>query len=55
MAAGLTQDVDSDDSIFNLTKARIPWLFLGLIGGVGAFLIMEVFFQLLFYVSLHLC
>ena len=43
MAAGLTQDVDSDDSIFNLTKARIPWLFLGLIGGVGAFLIMEGF------------
>ncbi|MFT5761225.1 MAG: magnesium transporter [Polaribacter sp.] len=43
MAAGLTQDVDSDDSIFQLTKARIPWLFLGLIGGVGAFLIMEGF------------
>ena len=43
MAAGLTQDVDSDDSIFHLTKARIPWLFLGLIGGVGAFLIMEGF------------
>ena len=43
MAAGLTQDVDSDDSIFHLTKARIPWLFLGLIGGIGAFLIMEGF------------
>ncbi len=46
MAAGLTQDVDSDDSIFQLTKARIPWLFLGLIGGVGAFLIMEGFQEL---------
>ena len=43
MAAGLTQDVDSDDSILQLTKARIPWLFLGLIGGVGAFLIMGLF------------
>jgi magnesium transporter len=43
MAAGLTQDVDSDDSILQLTKARLPWLFLGLIGGVGAFLIMEGF------------
>jgi len=43
MAAGLTQDVDSDDSIFELTKARLPWLFLGLIGGVGAFIIMEGF------------
>jgi magnesium transporter len=43
MAAGLTQDVDSDDSILELTKARLPWLFLGLIGGVGAFLIMGLF------------
>ncbi len=43
LAAGITQDVDSDDSIFHLTKARIPWLFLGLIGGIGAFLIMEGF------------
>jgi magnesium transporter len=43
LAAGLTQDVDSDDSILELTKARLPWLFLGLIGGVGAFLIMEGF------------
>jgi magnesium transporter len=43
LAAGLTQDVDSDDSILQLTKARLPWLFLGLIGGVGAFIIMEGF------------
>ncbi|WP_298779455.1 magnesium transporter [uncultured Polaribacter sp.] len=43
MAAGLTQDVDSDDSILQLTRARLPWLFLGLIGGVGAFIIMKGF------------
>jgi len=43
LAAGLTQDVDSDDSILELTRARLPWLFLGLIGGIGAFLIMEGF------------
>jgi magnesium transporter len=43
MAAGLTQDVDSDDSILDLTKARLPWLFLGLLGGVGAFIILEGF------------
>ncbi len=43
LAAGLTQDVDSDDSILELTKARLPWLFLGLVGGVGAFLIMSIF------------
>lgn len=43
LAAGITQDVEADDSILELTKARLPWLFLGLIGGVGAFLIMEGF------------
>lgn len=43
LAAGLTQDVDSDDSIFVLTRARLPWLFLGLVGGIGAFLVMEGF------------
>ena len=43
LAAGITQDVEADDSILELTKARLPWLFLGLIGGIGAFLIMEGF------------
>jgi magnesium transporter len=43
LAAGITQDVEADDSILELTKARIPWLFLGLIGGIGAFLIMGGF------------
>ncbi|WP_396602418.1 magnesium transporter [Algibacter sp. R77976] len=43
MAAGITGDVEADDSILQLTKARLPWLFLGLIGGIGAFLIMEGF------------
>jgi magnesium transporter len=43
LAAGITSDVEHDDSIFQLTRARLPWLFLGLLGGVGAFLIMEGF------------
>lgn len=43
MAAGITQDVEADDSIWELTRARLPWLFLGLIGGIGAFVIMEGF------------
>ncbi|MBO3115442.1 magnesium transporter [Winogradskyella sp. DF17] len=43
LAAGITQDVDLDDSILELTKARLPWLFLGLLGGIGAFIIMEGF------------
>ena len=43
LAAGITQDVEASDSIIELTRARLPWLFLGLIGGLGAFLIMEGF------------
>ncbi|MEP1487964.1 MAG: magnesium transporter [Algibacter sp.] len=43
LAAGITQDVDSDDSIIELTRARLPWLFLGLVGGIGAFIIMYYF------------
>ena len=36
LAAGISQDVEADDSIWDLTRARLPWLFLGLVGGVGA-------------------
>lgn len=43
MAAGISQDVEADDSIWELTRARLPWLFLGLIGGVGAAAIMGGF------------
>ena len=31
LAAGISNDVEADDSIFELTKARLPWLILGLI------------------------
>jgi len=43
MAAGITGDVEADDSILELTRARLPWLFLGLVGGIGAFIIMAMF------------
>jgi magnesium transporter len=36
MAAGISQDVEADDSIFKLTKARLPWLMIGMLGGLGA-------------------
>ncbi len=43
LAAGISQDVEADGSIWDLTRARLPWLFLGLIGGVGAAAIMGGF------------
>ena len=33
LAAGISQDVEADDSILELTKARLPWLVLALLGG----------------------
>lgn len=43
LAAGLVEDVEADDSILELTKARLPWLILGLFGGLGSVVIMEGF------------
>jgi magnesium transporter len=34
LASGLSSDVDADDSIFAQTKARLPWLLIGIIGGI---------------------
>lgn len=33
LAAGISQDVEADDSILELTRARLPWLVLALFGG----------------------
>ncbi len=33
LAAGISHDVEADDSILELTKARLPWLVLALLGG----------------------
>lgn len=43
MAAGITGDVEADDSILELTRARLPWLVLGLFGGLGSVFIMKGF------------
>lgn len=43
MAAGISQDVEADDSIWLLTRARLPWLVLGLFGGLGSVYIMKGF------------
>lgn len=43
LAAGLVEDVEADDNILELTKARLPWLILGLFGGLGSVVIMEGF------------
>ena len=47
MAAGLTQDVEANDTIWEVTRARLPWLFLGLMGGIGAASIMGGFGEMI--------
>ncbi len=34
LASGLTEDVEASDSVFLHTRARIPWLLIGLLGGI---------------------
>ena len=41
LASGIASDVEADDTIFQLTKARLPWLFLGLLGGLGSVFILK--------------
>src|SRR5690606_24131143 len=43
LAAGISQDVEADDSIWQLSRARLPWLVLGLFGGLGSVYIMQGF------------
>jgi magnesium transporter len=43
LAAGISQDVEADDSILDLTKARLPWLVLALMGGFVSVSLLEGF------------
>ena len=43
MASGISESVEADDSLWRLTRARLPWLVLGLFGGLGSVYIMKGF------------
>lgn len=43
LASGLSSDVESDDTLFTQTKARLPWLLIGMIGGICNSLILGNF------------
>jgi magnesium transporter len=34
LMSGITEDVEEDDSIWRNTRARLPWLFIGILGGM---------------------
>lgn len=43
LASGLSQDVETDDNIIQQTKARLPWLMIGMLGGIGNSMILGNF------------
>ena len=57
MASGITEDVESSDNVWQITRARLPWLLIGLVGGligarvIGLFDINENI-QLAFFIPL---
>ena len=45
LASGLSQDVETSDTILTQTKARIPWLLIGMVGGLSNSIILGNFEQ----------
>ncbi|MBR5892102.1 MAG: magnesium transporter [Bacteroidaceae bacterium] len=43
LTAGLTQDVESDDSVLYQTRARLPWLIIGMLGGICSSMLLGCF------------
>jgi magnesium transporter len=43
LAAGISKDVEADDSILEHTKARLPWLVLALLGGFISVKVLGLF------------
>ena len=43
LASGISSDIDASDSIWSQTKARLPWLLIGVVGGIVNSLILTGF------------
>jgi len=43
LMSGISEDVEEDDSIWMLTRARLPWLIVGVVGGLLSSLLMDSF------------
>ena len=58
MASGISEDVESSDTPWELTRARLPWLLIGMIGGLLGAKVIGVFdlsgdnFELAFFIPL---
>ena len=57
MASGISEDVEASDSVWALTRARLPWLLIGMIGGLLGASVIGIFdirenFELAFFIPL---
>lgn len=43
LASGLSQDVETDDSVMRQTTARLPWLLIGMVGGIASSMVLGCF------------
>lgn len=43
LASGISSDVDADDSVLAQTKSRLPWLLIGIAGGILSSIILNGF------------
>lgn len=43
MLSGISEDIESSDSIWQITRARFPWLLIGMIGGILGAQVIGVF------------
>jgi magnesium transporter len=43
LQAGLSENVESEDKVLILSRARLPWLMVGLIGGLGSSMLVSNF------------
>jgi magnesium transporter len=43
MASGISSDVEASDNTWQLLRARLPWLFIGLVGGIFGAKVIELY------------
>ena len=43
LASGISQDIETDDNVMQQTRARMPWLLIGILGGIGNSMILGNF------------
>ena len=57
MASGFIEDVVPSDAIWEITRARLPWLLIGMIGGLFGAKVIGIFdieknYQMAFFIPL---